>query len=77
MVAQRSQSLPEGGVVRDFEGESDGQRFRCVGEMARVMAETYLLFDGFDVAVRDWRCRSSSPKAPFSKFAVPHSEVLA
>lgn len=41
------------------------------------MAETYLLFDGFDVAVRDWRCRSSSPKAPFSKFAVPHSEVLA
>lgn len=70
VVAQRSQSLPEGGVVRNFAGESDGQRFRCVGEMARVMAKTYLLFDGFDVAVRDWRCRS---KPPSPKFAGPHT----
>lgn len=50
--------------MRDFDGGSEGQRFCCAGEMVRVMAETYLLFDGFDVAVRDWRCRSSHPTAP-------------
>jgi len=50
--------------VRGFDGKFDGQRFRCAGDMVRVMAETYLLFDGFDVAVRDWRCRSSHPKRP-------------
>lgn len=63
MVAQRGQSMPEEGVVRNFDGESDGQRFICAGEVVRVMAETYLLFDGFDVAVRDWRCRPSHPNA--------------
>ena len=50
--------------MRGFDGKFDGQRFRCAGDMARVMAETYLLFDGFDVAVRDWRCRSLHPKRP-------------
>ena len=45
MVAQRSQCLPESGFVRDFDGDSDEQRFYCAGEMMRVMAETYLLFD--------------------------------
>jgi hypothetical protein len=64
VVAQRSQCLPESGFVRDFDGDSDRQRFRCASEMVRVMAGTYLLFDGFDVAVRDWRCRSSRPTGP-------------
>jgi len=50
--------------VRDFDGDFDGQRFWSAGDMVRVVAETYLLFDGFDVAVRDWRCRSSHPKRP-------------
>jgi hypothetical protein len=59
--------VPGCGFVRDFDAESDEQRFYCVGEMMRVMAETYLLFDGFDVAVRDWMCRSPHSYA-FSKF---------
>jgi hypothetical protein len=53
--------VPEGGFVRNFDAVSDEQRFYCVGKVLRVMAETYLLFDGFDVAVRDWRCRSPHP----------------
>ena len=64
MVAQRSQSLPMGGLVRDFDGDFDGQRFWSADDVVLVVAETYLLFDGFDVAVRDWRCRSLHPKRP-------------
>ena len=67
MVAQRSQSLPMGGLVRDFDGDFDEQRFWSADDVVLVVAETYLLFDGFDVAVRDWRYHSSHPKRPNSQ----------
>lgn len=77
MVAQRSQSLPEGGFCARFRREIRGT--------AISLRRRYGAGDGGDVPVVRWirrRCERLevsfiTPKAPFSKFAVPHSEVLA